>query len=250
MKKKSFFKGRKLNIRKYFINTINTIPEILVQKARKFAEKNAMVLEEGVTISFRDMMFDVRETAGMLRSYGACHGKTVVLFADSTPQSVETFYSVLSTGAVAVLLRYDLSTEEINMVLKEQKPCAVFINGEKASMLPEHIEIPVFEMKDNRLLKEVSPEVLKLRDKGISYAKVKREETAVITYQKSAGVGLDKNELSHAKLIYIAKPRRHAKNGGHSFDALVEYIRLMVLAMITGKPVDARLSLSPVTGPF
>ena len=48
-------------------NVINTIPGVLSKVARKFASKTALFLNNGNTISYNDMLWDVSKTCRTLR---------------------------------------------------------------------------------------------------------------------------------------------------------------------------------------
>lgn len=137
------------------IKTLNTIPSMLAGNFKKIARRPAMVFDDGKTISYSDMRWDIFKTANALRFFGEGAPKSVAIFIDDSPQAVETVYSVLSIGAKAVLLRYTMSAEEIRLALEEQQPEVIFIRAENISLLPENCGANVLEMADNRVLKNV-----------------------------------------------------------------------------------------------
>ena len=112
--------------KKNLFKTIYSLPEILATNFQKFAKKPAMILGGDKKISYNDMRWDIFKTSNVLR-VGGKTPKSVAIFIDDSPQAIESFYSVLTIGSKAALLRYDMSKEEVAAALKNEKPEAVFI---------------------------------------------------------------------------------------------------------------------------
>ena len=109
-------------------NVINTIPALLTAVAKKFAVKPAMLLKNGNKISYDDMMWDVSLTCRALKEQGITKSSKVALFMDNSPQCVESFLAITKMGAVAILISYDFSENQIKEILEQEKPDAIFIS--------------------------------------------------------------------------------------------------------------------------
>lgn len=212
-------------------NPIPQIPQMVKKYCTRFSKKPAMVLENGQQISYGDMFWDISRTAATLRNTGSKKNRRIVIFADSTPQSIETFYAVLTAGAVPVLLRYDLSENEVAGILNEQKPDAIFIRSENISLIGSYKEAAVFEMADNRILKDVD---MSGDMNAFTEDSSDESESAAIIYSKGIGPVPEKKIMTSADIASLAKK---TKKTVHSVDALIEYIRFFLSALRTGRPV-------------
>ncbi len=213
--------------------TINSIPALLSRNFRKFAKKPAMILDGGRTISYNDMRWDIFKTANILRFFSGAKPKTVAIFIDNSPQTVETLYSIMSIGAKAVLLRYTMSKAEIATALDKENPDVIFIRNENMGVLPENLTASVLEMADNRVLKILDKEVHDRRIQKVVTHTKDEEQIFAVTYSH----GMESTTLRRADLANLIenKSRKHMKE--KSLDALVEYIGKLVNAFINGRAV-------------
>ncbi len=212
------------------IKTLNTIPSMLASNFKKIARRPAMVFDDGKTISYSDMRWDIFKTANALRFFGEGAPKSVAIFIDDSPQAVETVYSVLSIGAKAVLLRYTMSAEEIKTALEEQQPEVIFIRAESISLLPENFGASVLEMADNRILKTVDKAAHERRiQKAVAQSK-NEERVIAVTYSH----GMQSTVLTRKDFEKFAEKKAR---GEKPLDALVEYLRSFVSAFSEGHSV-------------
>lgn len=216
------------------IKTLNSIPAMLASNFKKFAGRPAMVFDGGRSISYNDMRWDIFKTANALRSFGGSTPKSVAIFIDDSPQAVETVYSVLSIGAKAVLLRYTMSAEEIKIALEEQQCEVVFIRAESISLLPENCEMSILEIADNRVLKTVDKAAHEKRiQKAVAQSK-SEERVIAVTYSH----GMQSTVLTQKDFEKFTEKKSHVEK---PLDALVEYLRSLVSAFVTGRAVNASL---------
>ena len=143
--------------KKNIFETINSIPAVLATNFQKFAKKPAMILNGEKKISYNDMRWDIFKTSNILR-VGGKTPKSVAIFIDDSPQAVESFYSVLSIGSKATLLRYDMSKDEVAAALNNERPEAVFIRSAKMDLLPQDLDAIVYEIANNNVLKKSDKE--------------------------------------------------------------------------------------------
>lgn len=223
-------------MKKTIIETLNTIPAMLSQNFKKFANRPAMILDGGRSISYNDMRWDIFKTSDALRSFNGTTPKTVAIFIDDSPQAVETIYSVLSIGAKAVLLRYTMSAEEVKTALDEQTPDVIFIRSENMGLLPQNFNAGILEMADNRILKTVERSVHEEQIKQTVSQPGDAEREIVVTYSH----GMQSTVLTRKDFVELAEKKK--KNTERSFDALVEYIGSLVKAFIAGDAVKACLN--------
>ena len=221
-------------MRNNIIKTLNSIPAILASNFKKFAGRPAMILDDGRTISYNDMRWDIFKTANTLRFFEGNTPKSVAIFIDNSPQAVETIYSVLSSGAKAVLLRYRMSADEIKTALEEQQCEVIFIRAESISLLPENCEANILEIADNRILKTVDNAVHEKRlQKAVAQSK-NGERVIAVTYSH----GMQSEILTRKDFERFTE--KNSKNE-KTLDALVEYLRQLVSAFATGRAVNASL---------
>ncbi|MBD5434994.1 MAG: AMP-binding protein [Treponema sp.] len=216
------------------VKTLNSIPTVLAKNFKKFAGRPAMIFDDGRSISYSDMRWDIFKTANALRFFGGTTPKSVAIFIDNSPQAVETVYGVLSIGAKAILLRYTMSAEEIKTALEEQQCEVIFIRAENISLLPENCEANILEIADNRVLKNVDKEAHEKRiQKAVAQSKNK-ERVIAVTYSH----GMQSTVLTRKDFEKFTEKK---SKGEKPLDALVEYLRRLVNAFVTGRAVNASL---------
>lgn len=221
-------------MKKNVFETINSVPALLSKSFRKFESRPAMLLNGGRSISYNDMRWDIFKTSNTLRFFSGVKVSTVAIFIDDSPQSLETFYSVLNIGAKAVLLRYTMSSAEISSALSEQNPDIIFIRNENISLLPENVSAGILEIADNRVLKQVEKGVHDERIQKIVTRSNDSDEVLVVTYSHgSEGTVLTRADLS----ALVSSKKRHGRRGEKPLDALVSYIGNILKSFLSGKPI-------------
>lgn len=216
------------------IKTLNSIPAMLANNFKKFAGRPAMIFDDGRSISYNDMRWDIFKTADALRSFGGNAPKSVAIFIDDSPQAVETVYSVLSISAKAVLLRYTMSADEIKTALEEQQCEVIFIRAESISLLPENCAANILEIADNRVLKNVDKVAHEKRiQKAVAQSK-NEERVIAVTYSH----GMQSTVLTRKDFERFTENKSRSEK---PLDALVEYLRRLVNAFVSGRAVNASL---------
>ncbi|MBR0155157.1 MAG: acyl--CoA ligase [Treponema sp.] len=176
-------------------NVINTIPALLTAVAKKFAVKPAMLLKNGNKISYDDMMWDVSLTCRALKEQGITKSSKVALFMDNSPQCVESFLAITKMGAVAILVSYDFSENQIKEILEQEKPDAIFISDYKLSSVLGAQNTTILAIDDNRVLKQVSRQVKN------SITQVSEKDNAVIMFDTTENGGLTKQVLTQKAFV-------------------------------------------------
>ena len=217
--------------KKKIFETINSIPALLAQNFQKFAKKPALILDGDKKISYNDMRWDIFKTSNVLR-VGGKTPKSVAIFIDDSPQAVESFYSVLSIGSKATLLRYDMSKEEVAAALNNERPEAVFIRAAKMDLLPQDLTAIVYEIANNSVLKKQDKEEIQKR----AQEAIDNSENTVLAVAYSCGN--KRSELTRSDLAkMIGKKEKVKKIHG----SLVDYVGTLFNAFLKGRAVQASL---------
>ncbi len=217
--------------KKNLFKTIYSLPEILATNFQKFAKKPAMILGGDKKISYNDMRWDIFKTSNVLR-VGGKTPKSVAIFIDDSPQAIESFYSVLSIGSKAALLRYDMSKEEVAAALKNEKPEAVFIRAAKMDLLPQDLNAVVYEIANNSVLKKHDKEEIQKR----AQEAVDNSQEKVLAVAYSSGN--KRSEFTRSDLAKMIGKKDKVKK---SYGSLVEYVSNLFNAFIKGRAVQANL---------
>ena len=217
--------------KKNIFEKINSVPALLAANFQKFAKKPAMILNGEKKISYNDMRWDIFKTSNILR-VGGKTPKSVAIFIDDSPQAVESFYSVLSIGSKATLLRYDMSKDEVAAALKNERPEAVFIRSVKMDLLPEDLNAIVYEIANNSVLKKHDKEEIQKR----AQEAVDNSENKVLAVAYSSGNR--RSEFTRSDLAKMIGRKNKVKK---SYGSLVEYVANIINAFIKGRAVQASL---------
>ena len=217
--------------KKNIFETINSIPALLAKNFQKFAKKPAMILDGDKKISYNDMRWDIFKTSNVLR-VGGKTPKSVAIFIDDSPQAVESFYSVLSIGSKATLLRYDMSKDEVAAALKNERPEAVFIRAAKMDLLPQDLKAIVYEIANNSVLKKQDKEEIQKR----AQEAIDHSENNVLAVAYSSGN--KRSELTRSDLAKMIGKKDKVKK---SYGSLLEYVGNLMNAFIKGRAVQASL---------
>ena len=217
--------------KKNIFETINSIPAVLATNFQKFAKKPAMILNGEKKISYNDMRWDIFKTSNILR-VGGKTPKSVAIFIDDSPQAVESFYSVLSIGSKATLLRYEMSKDEVAAALNNERPEAVFIRSAKMDLLPQDLDAIVYEIANNNVLKKSDKEEIQKR----AQEAIDNSQNKVLAVAYSSGN--KRSELTRSDLAKMIGRKSKVKK---SYGSLVEYVGTLVNAFIKGRAVQASI---------
>jgi acyl-CoA synthetase (AMP-forming)/AMP-acid ligase II len=219
---------------------LNTIPSLLTECCRKFANKPAMILQNGCSISYRDMSWDISHTSLTLKEQGISGNSKVALFLEDTPQAVETFLAITKMGATALLLTDELTKKQIADMLEAEKPDAVFISEAKLGLLPKTLEATILEMADNRVLKQINRQV------SNSIQGVKSEDPAVIVYQITANNKKNRIVYTQNDIARAVRIKKHAKHNVAKepqttvFKSILDYAKNLICPVLNGIGIQSR----------
>lgn len=212
---------------------LSTIPAMLAECCRKFARKPAMILSNGSAISYKDMNWDISRTLGVLRKAGVAKKSKVLLFAENSPQAVETYFAVTKMGAVAVLLASDVSTEQVAEVLATESPDAVFVSEATRALLPESVEATVFDVCDNRILRSAK--------KPISFilGGVFGADLATVVFQSDSAGALVRTAYTQKQIADSVKAAAKAKkavgSAANPLASIIDYARAVIFPLLSGR---------------
>ena len=220
------------------IKNLTTIPSILARCCRKFSKKPALVLPNGNKISYSDMMWDISRTTQLLKEQGIRKHNKIVLFIDETPSSLETFLAITRLGAVAVVLQYDFTKEQIKNIFEFEKPEITFINEEELGLIPQeaHDYSLLFGMQDNKLLSKNTERKLSVCNYTNAVAD---SDLAVVGFVVEADKTLTRTEFSQkliAQTITTFKKNRKAKKEQkqNPLNSLVSYAKNLICPVLKG----------------
>lgn len=214
-------------------NVINTIPATLAKVANKFASKTAMFLNNGNKISYNDMMWDVSMTCRVLKEQGITKKSKVALFMDNTPQCVVSFLAITRMGAVAILLNYDFTENQVKEIIDSEKPDAIFVSDYKLNYVLG-ADSTILAIDDNRLLKQVTRQVKN------SINQVEEKDNALVTFDLTENGNLVKNVLTQKAFIELAEEKKKT-SANVSMNTVIDSLKSIVFPIFKGLTVNTSI---------
>jgi len=102
---------------------------VLADAARKFSDKQALVVTDGAapdkaseTWTFSEIDLAVRGAAGALREYGLQAGDRVLIRVGDTPLFPIAYFGTIAAGGIAMPLSSQLSADELNYIAADATP--------------------------------------------------------------------------------------------------------------------------------
>ncbi|MBP5328660.1 MAG: acyl--CoA ligase [Spirochaetaceae bacterium] len=215
------------------MKNILTIPSILKDCKKRFANKPAMDLDNGKKITYTDLLWDISRTMQQMKRNGISKASKVAVFAEANPQSIVTFLAITAMGAVAVLLKYDLTEEEVTEILKKENPEAVFIRRDKLNLISSVNTTTIFEMADNSILK--TDPSLRLGTVG----GITGTDIAAIVYQKDSENRITSTAYTQKQFAAAVKETKKRSSSKPTFDTLLAYCKTCILPMLKGNCVHS-----------
>lgn len=176
-----------------------TIQTKLSECCKKFAKKPAFILNNGKTISYKDMNWDISRTSQLLREQGICKNSKVALFVSNDALFLETFLAITKLGAVALLLRPEFSQKVITSIIQEEKPEAFFVQNTQIDFIPEDVNISILQITDNKILKSAN------RTFSISGYIVKSTDAAAILFSTTDNNQYTRRIITQKELAIASK---------------------------------------------
>lgn len=217
-------------------NKINTIPQALSNAYLKRASKPAMILNNGNKITYNDMMWDVSMTCSILKDNGIKKDSKVALFMDNSPQCVETFFAIVKTGAVVILLNYDYTENQISEILAKENPDLIFVSDYRLDKVYGISNSTILGIDDNRVLKQVSNTVSATIS---SFAEVNENDNAVVTFTVSENGNIDRHCMTQKNFVNLAFESKNKKNASAVVDSLINGLKSFIAPLFKGDAVKA-----------
>lgn len=193
-----------------------TIPVMLQESVRKFADNPSLVFSGEENYTYRQMGSDVARLAAMLKQFGIEKGDKVAILSTNMPNWGVAFFAISWVGATAVPILPDFHVNEVKSILEHSEAKVMFVselqyntlNEETTGLLNKMILVdnfaeiphgtPAGEIKE---LKCSLPKTAELKEP----AEIDEEDLASIIYT-SGTTGSSKGVmLTHKNLMWTAE---------------------------------------------
>lgn len=105
-----------------------TIPAMLQESVKNFADKTSLIYVGETNYTYRQMGDDVKKIAALLKSLGVKRGDKVALLGNNMPNWGLAFFSISWAGATAVPILPDFHTNEIKSIIDHSEAKVMFIS--------------------------------------------------------------------------------------------------------------------------
>lgn len=105
-----------------------TIPALLRESVKKYADKTSLVYAGESNYTYRQMGNDVIKIAALLKNLGVKRGDKVALLGNNMPNWGLAFFSISWAGATAVPILPDFHTNEIKAIIEHSEAKVMFIS--------------------------------------------------------------------------------------------------------------------------
>lgn len=117
-----------------------TIPAMLRESVKNFADKTSLVYAGETNYTYRQMGEDVTKIAGLLKSLGVKRGDKVALLGNNMPNWGLAFFSISWAGATAVPILPDFHTNEIKSIIDHSETKVMFVSEGLYNSLDDEIK--------------------------------------------------------------------------------------------------------------
>ena len=198
-----------------------TFPAVLKNSLKKFAERQALSLVWGKTVTYAEMGARAAQISQFLLALGLKPYCKIAIFGTGRPEWGQSYFAIVNTGMIAVPLLPDFSETEVEAILKHCEVDGLIVEDrlwQKIKGLDENI-LPkvVIKLDDLSLIKGDSTIRIEAERQNFSaeenaqfaidfFSKyeVREEDTASIIYT-SGTTGRSKGvELTHRNLVWTA----------------------------------------------
>ncbi|WP_372949730.1 AMP-binding protein [Mariniphaga sp.] len=193
-----------------------TIPAVLQESVKSFADKTSLVYVGEENYTYRQLGDDVLKIAGLLKKLGIKKGDKVALLSTNMPNWGKAFFAISWVGATVVPILPDFHTNEVKAILKHSEAKVMFVSeglfanldDEITGMLIHLVLVENFAVipKDtsaNKLLNLKSS----LSDSHVQTVpeKVNEEDLASIIYTSGTTGNSKGVMLTHKNLMWTAE---------------------------------------------
>jgi long-chain acyl-CoA synthetase len=120
-----------------------TLPALLENSARQFANKQAVSYTDGTPITYAEFQREVAHLGQFLRDQAVAHGDRVAILAEGSPHWGIAYFAVTCMGAVVVPVLPEFHTSEIHHILL-QSGCKVIFVSERYYHKLEDLDLMEF----------------------------------------------------------------------------------------------------------
>jgi len=193
-----------------------TIPAMLQESVKNFAEKIALVYAGEANYTYRQMGDDVAKIAALLKKAGIEKGDKVALLGNNMPNWGLAFFSISWAGATAVPILPDFHTNEIKSIIEHSEAKVMFVSEGLYKSLDDEIteKLEQLILMENFAVipkgaseKELSNLKTSLSDTSVMEIpeKVDEEDLASIIYTSGTTGNSKGVMLTHKNLMWTAE---------------------------------------------
>ena len=95
-----------------------TFPAVLKNSLKKFAERQALSLVGGKTVTYAEMGARAAQISQFLLALGLKPYCKIAIFGTGRPEWGQSYFAIVNTGMIAVPLLPDFSETEVEAILK------------------------------------------------------------------------------------------------------------------------------------
>lgn len=117
-----------------------TIPAMLQESVKKFAEKTSLVFTGEENYTYRQMGDDIARAAALLKQLGIEKGDKVAILSTNMPNWGVAFFSVSWAGATVVPILPDFHLNEIKTIIEHSEAKVMFVSGGLYKILDEEVK--------------------------------------------------------------------------------------------------------------
>lgn len=117
-----------------------TIPAMLQESVKKFAEKTSLVFAGEENYTYRQMGDDIARAAALLKQLGIEKGDKVAILSTNMPNWGVAFFSVSWAGATVVPILPDFHLNEIKTIIEHSEAKVMFVSGGLYKILDEEVK--------------------------------------------------------------------------------------------------------------
>jgi len=117
-----------------------TIPAMLQESVKKFAEKTSLIFTGEENYTYRQMGDDVARAAALLKQLGIEKGDKVAILSTNMPNWGVAFFSVSWAGATVVPILPDFHLNEIKTIIEHSEAKVMFVSGGLYKILDEEVK--------------------------------------------------------------------------------------------------------------
>ena len=136
-------------------------------------------------------------------------------------------------GAVAILLNYDFSEEQIKDIIESEKPDAIFVSDYKLNYVLG-ADSTILAIDDNRLLKQVSRQVKN------SISTVEEKDNAVVIFDKTENGNFVKKVLTQKSFIELTEENKKTSSNV-SMNTIIDSLKSLIFPIFKGLTVNTSI---------